>query len=159
MWTQLRKKRVLTHGAIASLLGSLLVTLSLSISAPALADEALPRTPSPDGATCYLITPADGESVKSPVTVRFGLSAMGVAPAGIEKGGTGHHHLLIDSELKNWGVPIPNDAQHRHFGGGQTEVTLDLQPGRHTLQLVLADHRHIPHEPPIVSKVITITVE
>ena len=119
----------------------------------------LPRSGRPEGAQVYFITPHDGETVSSPVVVRFGLSKMGVAPAGVEKAGTGHHHLLIDAALPPMGLPIPSDDHHRHFGGGQTEAVLDLPPGRHTLQLVLADHLHIPHDPPVVSERITITVK
>ena len=123
------------------------------------AQEAIERTPSPEGARIYFIGIADGDEVSSPVVVRFGLSGMGVAPAGMEKEKTGHHHLLIDSELTDYSLPIPADDTHRHFGGGQTEVSIDLSPGDHTLQLVLADHRHVPHEPPVVSERIKITVK
>ena len=123
------------------------------------AQEALVRTPSPEGARIYFIGIADGDEVSSPVVVRFGLSGMGVAPAGMEQEKTGHHHLLIDSELTEYSLPIPADDTHRHFGGGQTEVSIDLSPGDHTLQLVLADHRHVPHEPPVVSERIKITVK
>jgi len=122
------------------------------------AQEGVPGTPSSPGAKVYIITPADGAEVRSPVTVRFGLSGMGVAPAGTEKAGTGHHHLIIDAPVPPAGAPIPADEQHRHFGGGQTEVVVELAPGRHTLQLVLADHAHVPHDPPVVSEVVTITV-
>ena len=89
----------------------------------------------------------------------FGLSGMGVAPAGIDKPKTGHHHLIIDSELPPLDLPIPNDEKRRHFGGGQTEIELELSPGVHTLQLLLADYRHIPHEPAVQSQRITITVK
>lgn len=110
-------------------------------------------------AAIYLIAPADGEVVEGPVTVKFGLHGMGVAPAGVDKSGTGHHHLLIDAGgLPPLDKPLPNDARHRHFGGGQTQTVLDLEPGEHTLQLILGDHRHIPHDPPLVSEEITITV-
>ncbi len=84
---------------------------------------------------------------------------MGVAPAGVEAQGTGHHHLLIDTEVPNAGLPIPADDNHRHFGKGQTEAIIELAPGQHTLQLLLGDHLHIPHDPPVVSEQITITVE
>lgn len=110
-------------------------------------------------ASLYIISPKDGETVNSPVTVRFGLRGMGVAPAGIEKGGTGHHHLLINVGELPKGVPIPADERHKHFGGGQTETTIELAPGRHTLQLLLGDHVHIPHDPPVMSKRIEITVK
>lgn len=118
-------------------------------------------------ARVYFVNLADGDTVTSPVTVVFGLSGMGVAPAGTEKDNTGHHHLLIDrpplgqgedgaDELSNG---LPADDNHRHFGGGQTETTLDLAPGAHTLQLVLGDYGHVPHATPVVSEVITIAVE
>lgn len=108
----------------------------------------------------YIIAPADGETVTGPVTVRFGLTGMGVAPAGVERPGTGHHHLLVDvAELPALDQPLPNDAQHRHFGAGQTEVVLDLPPGEHTLRLVFADHNHVPHDPPLVSEPVRIRVQ
>lgn len=111
-------------------------------------------------AQAYIISPANGATVTSPVTVKFGLKGMGVAPAGIVKANTGHHHLLIDLEkLPNLEQPIPSDKNHRHFGGGQTEVTLELEPGMHTLQLLLGDATHVPHKPAVVSEKITITVE
>ena len=111
-------------------------------------------------AKAYIITPADGETVSSPVKVVFGLSGMGVAPAGVARDKTGHHHLLINvAELPPLDQPIPADDQHRHFGGGQTEVLLDLPPGEHTLQLLLGDLKHVPHAIPVVSEKITITVE
>ncbi|GMU44145.1 MAG: DUF4399 domain-containing protein [Xanthomonadales bacterium PRO6] len=120
----------------------------------------LPRTPAPTGAKLYFISPADGAKLKSPLTVRFGLAGMGVAPAGIVQEATGHHHLLVDVEtLPPMDLPIPNDARHRHFGGGQTEVTIELPPGRHTLQLLLGDANHIPHHPPVISEPITVEVE
>ena len=123
------------------------------------ADETLPRTPAPAGAQTYVISPAEGAVVESPVTVRFGLTGMGVAPAGVARKDTGHHHLIIDAPAPDASLPIPSDAQHRHFGGGQTETSLELAPGTHTLQLVLGDHLHIPHQPPLTSKQISITVK
>lgn len=121
---------------------------------------ALARKPAPAGAAAYFIEPADGATVTSPVRVVFGLKGIGVAPAGIDRADAGHHHLLIDTGLpENLGLPIPNDEQHRHFGGGQTEVELTLTPGRHTLQLLLGDHLHVPFDPPITSSVITIQVQ
>jgi hypothetical protein len=116
-------------------------------------------SPAPEGARVYIISPADGATVKSPLTVVFGLSGMGVAPAGVEKKHTGHHHLIVDAELPDMDEPIPADDHYRHFGGGQTEITLELDPGEHTLQLLLGDWSHIPHEPPVTSEKITITVE
>lgn len=123
--------------------------------------------PSPEGAQVYFIGLEDGATVESPLTVHFGLSGMGVAPAGTDVPNTGHHHLLInrapmgegpDGE-EEWLYGLPADDNHRHFGGGQTQVTLDLPPGAHTLQLVLADMNHVPHDPPVFSEVITVTVE
>jgi len=122
--------------------------------------SAYARTPSPEGVQLYIISPADGEMVSSPVTIRFGLKGMGVAPAGIEKQNTGHHHLLIDIASRPvLDKPLPADSQHKHFGGGQTEATIELSPGKHTLQLILGDKNHIPHDPPVLSKKITITVK
>lgn len=118
------------------------------------------RTPAPPGAAVYFITPANGEVVKSPVTVKFGLKGMGLAPAGVDNPKTGHHHLLIDvAKLPPLDSPVPADANHRHFGGGQTETSIDLAPGTHTLQLLLGDMNHIPHDPPILSEKITIMVK
>ncbi len=117
------------------------------------------RTASPEGAGAYIISPADGDTVSSPVTVVFGLSGMGVAPAGTEAENTGHHHLLINTDLPSMEEPIPADDNHVHFGGGQTEVQVELAPGEHSLQLLLGDLNHIPHDPPITSDVITVTVE
>jgi hypothetical protein len=119
----------------------------------------LPRSPAPKDAELYFISPQDGATVKSPVTVRFGLRGMGVAPAGVAIENTGHHHLLIDAELPPRNLPVPADANHVHFGKGQTEASVTLAPGRHRLQLLLGDHLHIPHDPPVASKPITITVE
>lgn len=119
----------------------------------------LPRTTAPTGAEVYFISPENGATVKGEVVVRFGLRGMGVAPAGTIAEGTGHHHLVIDAPLPPAGLPIPNDAQHLHFGKGQTETTLTLKPGKHTLQLLVGDHSHIPHDPVVASEVITITVQ
>ena len=117
------------------------------------------RTPSVPGTVVYIQTPADGATVTSPFTVRFGLKGMGVAPAGVEVANTGHHHLLIDVEnLPDPGAALPATDNIRHFGGGQTETDLTLPPGTHTLQLVFADRLHIPHDPQVVSDKITITV-
>ena len=127
------------------------------LAAPAAAE--LPRQPAPEGAAAYIISPADGAVVASPVTVRFGLRGMGVAPAGVERPATGHHHLLLNSPEVDMGMPLPTTEQVRHFGGGQTETSLELAPGTHTLQLLLGDHLHIPHDPPVASETITVTVE
>jgi hypothetical protein len=119
------------------------------------------QTPSPPGAAVYFINLKDGETVTSPFKVQFGLTGMGVAPAGSQNPNTGHHHLLIDTQLspEQMKQPIPFDAQHMHFGGGQTEALVTLPPGRHTLQLVFADGVHVPHAPPVVSPVITVTAK
>lgn len=116
-------------------------------------------TAAPEGASVYIISPKHGEVVTTPFKVVFGLSGMGVAPAGMEKAKTGHHHLLIDTDVPNLSRPIPADDNHRHFGGGQTEMVLELTPGEHTLQLLLADHNHVPHNPPVASQQITIMVK
>jgi len=117
------------------------------------------RTPSALGASIYIISPANGETVSSTVTVKFGLQGMGVAPAGIDKKNTGHHHLLIDGKsLPSFDKPMGKDGI-KHFGGGQTEVQLSLKPGEHTLQLILGDKAHTPHQPPVVSPKITIVVK
>lgn len=131
------------------------VALALGVAAA----DGLPRTPSPKDAELYIISPKDGDTVKNPVTVRFGLRGMGVAPAGVAMENTGHHHLVIDTPLPPLDQPIPADAKHLHFGKGQTEASITLAPGKHTLQLLLGDPLHIPHEPPVTSKPVTITVE
>ena len=129
-------------------------------AAPAAAPVTFTRKAAPAGAMAYIIEPADGATVTNPVRVVFGLKGIGVAPAGTDRPDTGHHHLLIDSDIPaDLGVPIPNDDKHRHFGGGQTETTLTLAPGKHTLQLLLGDHLHVPFDPPIASSVITIEVQ
>lgn len=124
-------------------------------------------TPAPDGAKVYFVNLADGDTVSSPVTVVFGLEGMGVAPAGTEKEKTGHHHLLLNRPPLGEGPDgadellygLPADDNHIHFGGGQTQVTLDLPAGEHTMQLVLGDLNHVPHDPPVMTEVITITVQ
>ncbi len=116
-------------------------------------------TPISAEANVYIISPAHGQVVTSPVTVIFGLSGAGVAPAGVDKKNTGHHHLIINAETPNMKNAIAKDASHRHFGGGQTQTTLELSPGKHTLQLVLGDKSHMPHDRPVVSKVIEIFVK
>ena len=145
----------------------LLMSVGL-LSAPVLAqDNKIPRQPSPKGAKVMIVFPRDGKTVKGPVRVAFGLRGMGVCPAGLvlpdgktPMPNTGHHHLLVDTEkLPAMNLPLVASEKLLHFGGGQTETTLDLPPGKHTLQLVFADFAHIPHDPPVVSKKITITVE
>src|SRR4051812_1524526 len=117
------------------------------------------RAPSSGGAKVYFIAPKDGETIKGPVKVVMGLSGMGIAPAGIDMAETGHHHLLVDAGAPAFDKPIASDDNHRHFGKGQTETSLKLAPGKHTLQLLLGDKTHIPHEPALVSDRITITVK
>jgi hypothetical protein len=130
--------------------------IGMSLAAPvAMAGD----TPSPENAYLYVGWPNDGEVLgQRPFRVWFGLRHMGVCPAGVDKPNTGHHHLLIDTEFTDPDQPIPSDRNHLHFGAGQTETTIQLPPGTHTLQLVMGDANHIPHDPPVVSRVVTITV-
>ncbi|SEM58106.1 DUF4399 domain-containing protein [Halomonas caseinilytica] len=132
---------------------------SALLAAPAMAD--VEAAAPPEDANVYFISPQDGATVSSPVTVRMGLEGMGVAPAGIEVENTGHHHLLIDKPLDDVDLasPLPATDQTLHFGGGQTQTTLDLPPGEHTLQLLFMDYRHISFDPAVHSESITITVE
>ena len=130
----------------------------LILATVAVFSSAQAQTPATEGATLYFISPKDGDVVSNPITVRFGLKNMGVAPAGIQYENTGHHHLLINTALPSLDLPIINDEKHRHYGLGQTETTLELPPGAHTLQLLLGDFAHRPHVPPVASKRITITV-
>ena len=133
--------------------------LTVLFAAQALAQD-IPRESAPADASVYIISPKDGEEVTSPVTVVFGLRGMGVAPAGIDMTNTGHHHLLVNvGELPDLDEPLPADERHLHFGGGQTQYDLELSPGTHTLQLVLGDRLHRPHDPPVISDKITITVK
>ena len=120
---------------------------------------AIELSPSSINASVYFISPNNEESLNGKVTVKFGLKNFGVAPAGIQIQNTGHHHLIIDAELPPFNMPIPADKNHVHFGKGQTEVELELSKGEHTLQLLLGDYRHIPHDPPIYSKRIKIFVD
>lgn len=128
-------------------------------AAAAPAQATLTRSQPPAGASAYIVSPSDGATVSSPVRVVFGLTGMGIVPAGIQRDDAGHHHLLIDSELPPLNLPVPADAQHVHFGGGQTETDIVLAPGSHTLQLLLGDHLHLPHDPPVVSERVTIQVQ
>jgi len=131
---------------------------SVLLAVPGLAQD---RTPAPAEARAYIISPEDGATVSSPVTVVFGLEGMGVAPAGTDTENTGHHHLIVDVSQNGYDFthPVPADAHHIHFGGGQTEATVELAPGEHTLWLLLGDAMHVPHDPPVMSPPITITVE
>lgn len=121
---------------------------------------AMPRTPSPAGAAAAITSPRDGDTVTSPFKVTMDLQGMAVVPAGDTTPDSGHHHLLIDTGLPaDLGQPLPKDDQHLHFDQGQTETELSLPPGQHTLQLLLGDANHVPHEPPVASAPITITVQ
>ena len=128
---------------------------------PAVVEQpaALPRSASAEAANLFFITPADGDTVISPVAVEFGLEGMAVVAAGVNEAHTGHHHILVDTGLPDLGLPIPADANHIHFGDASTSTELTLEPGEHTLQLLLGDHLHIPHDPAVMSDTITITVE
>ncbi len=133
-----------------------LVAATMTFAAlPTLAE--IERTPAPEGAEVYFIEPTDGATVPQTITVKFGLNNMGVAPAGTDAPGTGHHHLLIDQELPPFDQPIGGDVMH--FGGGQTQAEVTLEPGTHTLQLLVGDMNHVPHTPAIYSERITVTVE
>ena len=130
-------------------------------AAPANEPAAAPqfeRTPAPEGAAVYIIEPEDRAMVSNPVRVVFGLRGFGVVPAGIRRADAGHHHLLVDTDPPSLDVPIPSDDRHRHFGLGQTETELTLPPGEHRLQLLLGDHLHVPHDPPLMSEPITVHV-
>ena len=142
------------------------VTVAESPPPPAVAAQAPPQAPtpgaphsSPPGAHEYIISPENGAYVPSTFTVRFGLAKMGVAPAGVDKANSGHHHLLVDSPLPPLDQPIPNDENHLHFAAGQTEATITLPKGRHTLQLLLGDAAHVPHQPPVYSDPIVVYVD
>ena len=131
-------------------------------AAPAPAAETaalLPRSTAPEGARVEILSPPDGDIVTSPVLVVFGLEGMAVAPAGDPTPNSGHHHLLVDVAAPDLSLPIPKDAQHLHFGQAQTEAEITLAPGQHTLQLLLGDTNHVPHDPPVISAPITIIVE
>ncbi|MBS0580273.1 MAG: DUF4399 domain-containing protein [Proteobacteria bacterium] len=134
-----------------------LVIAALLLAAPlALAAD---RTPSPPGAEVYIISPHNGAKIHGPVRVQFGLKGMGVAPAGVKFDNTGHHHLLVDADVPDdLSLPLPSTQKILHFGKGDTETTLNLPPGTHTLQLVFADRNHVPHDPALISAKVTITV-
>jgi hypothetical protein len=119
----------------------------------------LPRTASADGASVFFITPANGSTVSNPIRVEFGIAGMDVVKAGIDQPHSGHHHLLIDTDLPDVGLPIPADEHHIHFGDGSTTTEITLPPGEHTLQMLLGDHLHIPHNPPLVSQPVAVIVE
>ncbi|MCB1671394.1 MAG: DUF4399 domain-containing protein [Gammaproteobacteria bacterium] len=133
------------------------MTLGAAMLVVFAAEAQMNRSPSPEQARVYIMAPADGAVVPSTFVVEFGLSGMGVAPAGMERANTGHHHLLVDGvELPDLNSPLGDAVMH--FGGGQTQTRLTLPPGEHTLQLFFADYLHVPHNPPLVSEPITVTV-
>jgi hypothetical protein len=135
------------------------IFVGIAIAACALV-PAVAATPAPPNAYLYIGWPNDGEVISSskPIRVWFGLRNMGVAPKDVKFPNTGHHHLLIDTDLPPLDKEIPSDRNHLHFGAGETETTIELPPGKHTLQLLMGDDKHIPHNPPVYSKRITITV-
>ncbi len=135
--------------------------LALALALVAATAFAADRLAAPAGAEVYFIAPQNGAKLHSPVTIKFGLKGMGIAPAGIKFDNTGHHHLLIDTDLSELKLDAPMPATDKivHFGKGQTETTLTLTPGKHTLQLVFADYLHQSFDPPLTSKKITITVD
>jgi hypothetical protein len=141
-----------------SLVSGRSLLLALAVGIPGVATA---QTSAPPNASVYIINLKDGDTVTSPFKVQFGLTGMGIAPAGVERPNTGHHHLLIDTtltpdELKQ---PIVMDAKHMHFGGGQTETMLTLPPGQHRLQLEFADWSHVPFNPPVMSPIVSVTVK
>jgi hypothetical protein len=137
-------------------LASILAVVWLALPAAALSAETKPM---PDDARVYIIWPNDGQVIPGgKFWLRMGLSNAGIAPAGVEKAHTGHHHVLIDTDLPPLYQEVPNDRNHLHFGAGQTEARIELPPGRHTLQLLLGDENHVPHAPPLYSKKITVLV-
>ncbi len=119
----------------------------------------LPRTGSPEGASVFFISLADGDIVSNPVHVEFGLQGMALIKAGVEQPDSGHHHLIIDAQLPDLALPIPLDDNYRHFGDASIATEVTLAPGEHTLRLLLGDYLHIPHDPPVMSDTITIVVE
>ena len=132
---------------------------SIALAMLSTAAFAMDKSPAPEGAEVYIVSPENGATVTSPVKVVFGLSGMGVAPAGIDHEHTGHHHLIIDAPLPNMDQPIPADDNYKHFGKGQTETTIELAPGKHTLQLLMGNFIHVPHADAVASDVIEITVK
>ena len=132
------------------------VSAAVALSSLVIAQQ-MEKSPAAEGAQVYIVSPVDGATVSTTFDVVFGLKGMGVAPAGVQVNNTGHHHLLVDAaEMPDLNMPL--GANVSHFGAGQTQTTLTLTPGQHTLQMILGDHMHIPHNPPVVSEQITITV-
>src|SRR5262249_12738674 len=132
--------------------------VTVNVAEAASTASAAGRHPSPAGASVYFVNLQNGSYIPEKSVIRFGLLGMGVAPAGMEKPNTGHHHLLVDAPPPPLDKPIPNDFNHLHFGAGQTEARVTLAKGPHTLQLLFADENHVPHDPPVMSKPVKITV-
>ena len=163
----MKMRHILTYTAVIAVSGVMATADALAQgssnakpdAAAAKPEAASKRTPAPHDAYVYIGWPNDGEVVRTThIKVWFGARNIGVAPAGTDKPNTGHHHLLIDAALPPLDEPIPNDKNHLHFGLGQTETFIDLPPGTHTLQLLMADGDHVPHDPALMSKKITIHV-
>ena len=136
----------------------------MSVGLASADDTAKPSGPSrakaQPGVTVFIVSPKDGDTVGQDVLVTFGVKGIAIRPAGDPTPNTGHHHLLIDvAELPPGDAPIPNDATHKHYGKGQTEDTIHLPPGDHTLQMDFADLAHVQFDPPLVSKKITVHVK
>ncbi|MEM1252598.1 MAG: DUF4399 domain-containing protein [Cyanobacteria bacterium P01_H01_bin.21] len=139
-------------------LAAFCLTVLFNLCVPSVSAATL--SPAPESAAAYIISPADGDTVTAPFKVQFGLSDMGIAPAGVDRPNTGHHHLLVDvDELPLLTDPLQASEHLLHYGAGQTETQLTLEPGDHTLQLVLGNYSHIPHDKPVISKKITVTVQ
>lgn len=150
--TRIHRRTVLSSGL------ALCAMIAVSVGINPLQAQGLESQPAPEGAQLRIVSPKNGDTVSGEFTVVFGLTGMGIAPAGVEREGTGHHHLLVDAEqLPSENMPM--GSLPIHFGGGQTETVLNLEPGEHTLQLIMGDYLHIPHSPPIMSEMITITVK
>jgi hypothetical protein len=133
------------------------LTLSASFAHDGSSQPTIKPSTAPENASVYIISPKDGDIVAETFTIKFGLQGMGVSPAGFDKKNTGHHHLLIDAK-KLPDLDKPMGGEVKHFGGGQTQTEITLAKGKHTLQLILGDHKHMPHSPAVVSKKITVTV-
>jgi hypothetical protein len=161
IWDQNSWVNVNNHRTYQTTMKKIVFALALSlVTLAGVAQNALPKSKAPEGARSYIISPANGEVVGTTVKVQFGLSGMGVAPAGIKLANTGHHHLLLDlDKTPDFNIPLPASDKVIHFGKGQTETVLKLKPGKHTLQLILGDYLHIPHDKPVISEKITIHVK
>jgi hypothetical protein len=155
-------ERNLVGGRSFNVVASVGISLVIGIVTCALVSAQQGRTggptPSPEGAAVYFVGLKGGATLPTKTTIRFGLHDMGVAPAGLDRPNSGHHHLLIDTELPPLDRPIPNDFNHLHFGAGQTEAEITLKPGTHTLQLLFGDKDHIPHSPPLMSPRLEVMV-